>query len=111
MKSQFPPVMGFPEPTVPPVFSPGGFLSVLQDMCKISLMYCKLIKERAEALSLSEQNEGEAANKVSIWNLSWLLQKGRAWPWFLGKEGAELLRTQLTSPVWAPQGPVGHQKP
>lgn len=36
----------------------------MQDMCKIALMYCRLIKERAEALSLSKQNEGEAANRV-----------------------------------------------
>lgn len=46
--------------------SPVGFFSVLQDMCKIALMYCRLIKERAEALSLNEQNEGEAANRVGI---------------------------------------------
>ncbi|XP_050837509.1 protein unc-13 homolog D isoform X3 [Serinus canaria] len=39
-------------------------VNLLEDMCKISLMYCKLIKERAEALSLSEQNEGKAANKL-----------------------------------------------
>ncbi|KAM4762104.1 protein unc-13 homolog D isoform 5-T7 [Cyanocitta cristata] len=39
-------------------------VNLLEDMCKISLMYCKLIKERAEALSLSERNEGEAANKL-----------------------------------------------
>lgn len=80
-------------------------------MCKISLMYCKLIKERAEALSLTEQNEGEAANKVGIGTCPGFSRKGRIWPWFLGKEGAELLRTQLTFPVWVPQGPVGHQKP
>ncbi|XP_041265114.1 protein unc-13 homolog D isoform X2 [Onychostruthus taczanowskii] len=41
-------------------------VNLLEDMCKISLMYCKLIKERAEALSLSEQNEGEAANKLCV---------------------------------------------
>lgn len=41
-----------------------GFFSILQDMCKIALMYCRLIKERAEALSLSEQKEAEAANRV-----------------------------------------------
>ncbi|XP_021397370.3 protein unc-13 homolog D [Lonchura striata] len=41
-------------------------VNLLEDMCKISLMYCKLIKERAEALSLSEQDEGEAANKLCI---------------------------------------------
>uniref|UniRef100_A0A8D2N8Z3 Unc-13 homolog D n=1 Tax=Zonotrichia albicollis TaxID=44394 RepID=A0A8D2N8Z3_ZONAL len=41
-------------------------VNLLEDMCKISLMYCKLIKERAEALSLSEQNEGEGANKLCI---------------------------------------------
>lgn len=40
--------------------------SALQDMCKIALMYCRLIKARAEALSLSEQNEGKAANRVGI---------------------------------------------
>lgn len=38
--------------------------STMQDMCKIALMYCRLVKERAEALSLCEQNEGEAANRV-----------------------------------------------
>lgn len=43
-----------------------AFFSILQDMCKIALMYCRLIKERAEALSLSEQNEGKAANRVGI---------------------------------------------
>lgn len=75
-------------------------------MCKISLMYCKLIKERAEALSLSEQNEGEAANKVGAGTCPGCPRKGRIWPWFMDKEGAELLKTQLTSPVWVP-----HQKP
>lgn len=46
--------------------SPIGFFSILKDMCKIALMYCRLIKERAEALSLNEKNEGEAANRVGI---------------------------------------------
>ncbi|XP_032562576.1 protein unc-13 homolog D [Chiroxiphia lanceolata] len=41
-------------------------VKLVEDMCKISLMYCRLIKERAEALSLSEQNEGEAANRLCI---------------------------------------------
>uniref|UniRef100_A0A8C5U487 Unc-13 homolog D n=1 Tax=Malurus cyaneus samueli TaxID=2593467 RepID=A0A8C5U487_9PASS len=41
-------------------------VNLLEDMCKISLMYCRLIKGRAEALSLSEQDEGEAANKLCI---------------------------------------------
>uniref|UniRef100_A0A8B9T663 Unc-13 homolog D n=1 Tax=Anas platyrhynchos TaxID=8839 RepID=A0A8B9T663_ANAPL len=40
--------------------------SYTRDMCKIALMYCRLIKTRAEALSLSEQNEGEAANRLCI---------------------------------------------
>lgn len=47
------------------LLSPIGF-SIVQDMCKIALMYCRLIKERAEALSLREQNEGEAANRVGM---------------------------------------------
>ncbi|NWI97415.1 UN13D protein, partial [Pitta sordida] len=41
-------------------------VKLVEDMCKISLMYCRLIKERAEALSLREQNEGEAANRLCI---------------------------------------------
>uniref|UniRef100_A0A8C0BIT9 Unc-13 homolog D n=1 Tax=Buteo japonicus TaxID=224669 RepID=A0A8C0BIT9_9AVES len=41
-------------------------VKLVEDMCKIALMYCRLIKERAEALSLSEQNEGEAANRLCI---------------------------------------------
>ncbi|XP_075026070.1 protein unc-13 homolog D isoform X3 [Calonectris borealis] len=36
-------------------------VKIVEDMCKIALMYCRLIKERAEALSL---NEGEAANRL-----------------------------------------------
>ncbi|KFZ68664.1 Protein unc-13 D, partial [Podiceps cristatus] len=44
-------------------------VKLMEDMCKIALMYCRLIKERAEALSLSEQNEGEAANRVGITHL------------------------------------------
>ncbi|KFP01394.1 Protein unc-13 D, partial [Calypte anna] len=39
-------------------------VKLVEDMCKISLMYCRLIKERAEALSLREQSEGGAANRV-----------------------------------------------
>ncbi|OXB81129.1 UNVERIFIED_CONTAM: hypothetical protein H355_005059 [Colinus virginianus] len=41
-------------------------VKLVEDMCKIALMYCRLIKARAEALSLSEQNEGEAANRLCI---------------------------------------------
>ncbi|NXY77599.1 UN13D protein, partial [Glareola pratincola] len=41
-------------------------VKLVEDMCKIALMYCRLIKERAEALSLSERNEGEAANRLCI---------------------------------------------
>uniref|UniRef100_A0A8B9UPN8 Unc-13 homolog D n=1 Tax=Anas zonorhyncha TaxID=75864 RepID=A0A8B9UPN8_9AVES len=41
-------------------------VKLVEDMCKIALMYCRLIKTRAEALSLSEQNEGEAANRLCI---------------------------------------------
>ncbi|NXT76262.1 UN13D protein, partial [Zapornia atra] len=41
-------------------------VKLVEDMCRIALMYCRLIKERAEALSLSEQNEGEAANRLCI---------------------------------------------
>ncbi|XP_009474916.1 PREDICTED: protein unc-13 homolog D [Nipponia nippon] len=41
-------------------------VKLVEDMCKIALMYCRLIKERAEALSLNEQNEGEAANRLCI---------------------------------------------
>ncbi|XP_052543608.1 protein unc-13 homolog D isoform X1 [Tympanuchus pallidicinctus] len=41
-------------------------VKLVEDMCKIALMYCRLIKERAEALSLSKQNEGEAANRLCI---------------------------------------------
>ncbi|XP_074745556.1 protein unc-13 homolog D isoform X1 [Strix uralensis] len=41
-------------------------VKLVEDMCKIALMYCRLIKERAEALSLREQNEGEAANRLCV---------------------------------------------
>ncbi|XP_061867038.1 protein unc-13 homolog D isoform X4 [Colius striatus] len=41
-------------------------VKLVEDMCRIALMYCRLIKERAEALSLREQNEGEAANRLCI---------------------------------------------
>ncbi|XP_069728618.1 protein unc-13 homolog D isoform X3 [Phaenicophaeus curvirostris] len=41
-------------------------VKLVEDMCKIALMYCRLIKERAEALSLSGQSEGEAANRLCI---------------------------------------------
>ncbi|XP_010086469.1 PREDICTED: protein unc-13 homolog D, partial [Pterocles gutturalis] len=41
-------------------------VKLVEDMCKIALMYCRLIKERAEALSLREQSEGEAANRLCI---------------------------------------------
>ncbi|KAM6050015.1 protein unc-13 homolog D isoform 3-T3 [Theristicus caerulescens] len=41
-------------------------VKLVEDMCKIALMYCRLIKERAEALSLNERNEGKAANRLCI---------------------------------------------
>ncbi|NWW52409.1 UN13D protein, partial [Pedionomus torquatus] len=41
-------------------------VKLVEDMCKIALMYCRLIKERAEALSLSKKNEVEAANRLCI---------------------------------------------
>ncbi|XP_054249817.1 protein unc-13 homolog D [Indicator indicator] len=41
-------------------------VKLVEDMCKIALMYCRLIKERAEALALSEQKEAEAANRLCI---------------------------------------------
>ncbi|XP_010022050.1 PREDICTED: protein unc-13 homolog D [Nestor notabilis] len=41
-------------------------VKLVEDMCRIALMYCRLIKGRAEALSLSKQNEGEAANRLCI---------------------------------------------
>uniref|UniRef100_A0A8B9GER0 Unc-13 homolog D n=1 Tax=Amazona collaria TaxID=241587 RepID=A0A8B9GER0_9PSIT len=34
-------------------------VKLVEDMCRIALMYCRLIKGRAEALSLHKQNEGE----------------------------------------------------
>lgn len=55
-----------PSPVVLSHFGLVCSFSTLQDMCKIALMYCRLIKTRAEALSLSKQNEGEAANRVGI---------------------------------------------
>ncbi|NXH15936.1 UN13D protein, partial [Bucco capensis] len=41
-------------------------VKLVEDMCRIALMYCRLIKERAEALPLHEQNEGEAANRLCM---------------------------------------------
>ncbi|XP_030361781.1 protein unc-13 homolog D isoform X5 [Strigops habroptila] len=41
-------------------------VKLVEDMCRIALMYCRLIKGRAEALSLSKQNEGEEANRLCI---------------------------------------------
>ncbi|XP_062447895.1 protein unc-13 homolog D isoform X5 [Rhea pennata] len=41
-------------------------VKLVEDMCKIALMYCQLIKARAEELSLREQNEGDAANRLCI---------------------------------------------
>ncbi|NWI98290.1 UN13D protein, partial [Crypturellus undulatus] len=41
-------------------------VKLVEDMCKIALMYCRLIKARAEELSLREQNEGDAANRLCI---------------------------------------------
>ncbi|XP_051490877.1 protein unc-13 homolog D [Apus apus] len=41
-------------------------VKLVEDICKIALMYCRLIKERAEALSLSEQSEAKAANRLCI---------------------------------------------
>uniref|UniRef100_A0A8D2LMT1 Unc-13 homolog D n=1 Tax=Varanus komodoensis TaxID=61221 RepID=A0A8D2LMT1_VARKO len=38
----------------------------VEDMCKIALMYCRLIKTRAEELSSNQQEEGEAANRLCI---------------------------------------------
>ncbi|XP_067403881.1 protein unc-13 homolog D [Emydura macquarii macquarii] len=38
----------------------------VEDMCKIALMYCKLIKTRAEELSSKQQDEGDAANRLCI---------------------------------------------
>ncbi|XP_025902610.1 protein unc-13 homolog D [Nothoprocta perdicaria] len=41
-------------------------VKLVEDMCKIALMYCRLIKARAEELSQREQNEGDAANRLCI---------------------------------------------
>ncbi|NWX98676.1 UN13D protein, partial [Nothoprocta ornata] len=41
-------------------------VKLVEDMCKITLMYCRLIKARAEELSQREQNEGDAANRLCI---------------------------------------------
>uniref|UniRef100_A0A8C8SM22 Unc-13 homolog D n=1 Tax=Pelusios castaneus TaxID=367368 RepID=A0A8C8SM22_9SAUR len=38
----------------------------VEDMCKLALTYCKLIKTRAEELSLNQQDEGDAANRLCI---------------------------------------------
>uniref|UniRef100_A0A674JQ51 Unc-13 homolog D n=1 Tax=Terrapene triunguis TaxID=2587831 RepID=A0A674JQ51_9SAUR len=38
----------------------------VEDMCKIALTYCKLIKTRAEELSSKQQDEGDAANRLCI---------------------------------------------
>ncbi|XP_065550182.1 protein unc-13 homolog D isoform X3 [Lathamus discolor] len=41
-------------------------VKLVEDICRIALMYCRLIKGRAEALSLHKQNEGEEANRLCI---------------------------------------------
>uniref|UniRef100_A0A8C3J0J3 Unc-13 homolog D n=1 Tax=Chrysemys picta bellii TaxID=8478 RepID=A0A8C3J0J3_CHRPI len=38
----------------------------VEDMCKIALTYCKLIKTRAEELSSKQRDEGDAANRLCI---------------------------------------------
>ncbi|XP_075759754.1 protein unc-13 homolog D isoform X2 [Pelodiscus sinensis] len=38
----------------------------VEDMCKIALTYCKLIKTRAEELSRNQEDEGDAANRLCI---------------------------------------------
>ncbi|XP_062976387.1 protein unc-13 homolog D [Elgaria multicarinata webbii] len=38
----------------------------IEDMCKIALMYCRLIKTRAEELSSNQREEGEAANRLCV---------------------------------------------
>ncbi|XP_077183900.1 protein unc-13 homolog D isoform X3 [Paroedura picta] len=39
----------------------------VEDMCRIALLYCRLIKARAEELSsLSQREEGEAANRLCV---------------------------------------------
>ncbi|XP_068769290.1 protein unc-13 homolog D isoform X2 [Struthio camelus] len=41
-------------------------VKLVEDMCKIALMYCRMIKARANELSLREQNESDAANRLCI---------------------------------------------
>ncbi|XP_006018342.2 protein unc-13 homolog D [Alligator sinensis] len=41
-------------------------VKLVEDMCKIALMYCRLIKTRAEELSSNQQDEGNAANRLCI---------------------------------------------
>uniref|UniRef100_A0A8C3SEU4 Unc-13 homolog D n=1 Tax=Chelydra serpentina TaxID=8475 RepID=A0A8C3SEU4_CHESE len=38
----------------------------VEDMCKIALTYCKLIKNRADELSSKQRDEGDAANRFCI---------------------------------------------
>uniref|UniRef100_A0A670ICD3 Unc-13 homolog D n=1 Tax=Podarcis muralis TaxID=64176 RepID=A0A670ICD3_PODMU len=38
----------------------------VEDICKIALMYCRLIKTRAEELSSKKHKEGEAANRLCV---------------------------------------------
>ncbi|KAJ7316035.1 hypothetical protein JRQ81_002197 [Phrynocephalus forsythii] len=38
----------------------------VEDICKIALMYCRLIKDRAEELSSNQREEGEAANRLCV---------------------------------------------
>ncbi|XP_038227972.1 protein unc-13 homolog D isoform X1 [Dermochelys coriacea] len=38
----------------------------VEDMCKIALAYCKLIKTRADELSSKQRDEGDAANRLCI---------------------------------------------
>ncbi|XP_063149145.1 protein unc-13 homolog D [Candoia aspera] len=38
----------------------------IEDMCKIALMYCRMIKARAEELSSSQSAAGEAANRLCV---------------------------------------------
>lgn len=87
--------------------SPLGFFTIPQDMCKIALMYCRLIKERAEALSLSEQNEGEAANRVGIGAGSTLRER-QDLAVVLGQRG-RCAAEHLTSRVWVSWASVGPQ--
>uniref|UniRef100_A0A7M4EG45 Unc-13 homolog D n=1 Tax=Crocodylus porosus TaxID=8502 RepID=A0A7M4EG45_CROPO len=41
-------------------------VKLVEDMCKIALMYCRLIKTRAEELSSNQRDEGNAANRLCI---------------------------------------------